>query len=120
MAIIYTYGTLRPGKGVIVHVPARLYTLGMFPGLKFNEVADDSSLVVCEPVVIPDENLSRVDAFEGYNEQDKERSLYIRRPYLDGFIYEFNLEVFSKDFIPSGDWLGYTNSEKGRACDYFG
>jgi gamma-glutamylcyclotransferase (GGCT)/AIG2-like uncharacterized protein YtfP len=120
MTIIYTYGTLRPGLGVRVHVPGRLYSLGQFPGMVFNNLPDDPYLVVCEPVEIPDENLSLVDAYEGYYQQNPEGSLYIRRPYLDGFIYEFNQELPLQGFIPSGDWLQFTGQTKGRASGHFG
>ncbi len=101
--ILYAYGTLRKGEGPTVTVKGTLYDVsgGVFPGIKLG--GDD--VVVCEK--IPVVNWHMFDQYEGYDDRDPLRSLYIRRPHLDGFIYEYNREVFPRWRIPSGDWLLY-------------
>lgn len=107
-SIIYTYGTLRPGDTETVLVPGELYDLGWFPGIKLG----GRSLVVCEKVEVHD--LDAVDKYEGYSPAYPDESLYIRRPYLDGFIYEFNGSVNPAKLVQSGDWLDYTQERRGR------
>lgn len=105
MYIIYAYGTLRPGKGDTLKVAGQLYDLGWFPGIKLGGLGE----VVCEKIEIKD--LSAIDAYEGYIPSDPENSLYIRRPFLDGYIYEYNREVDPLSRIKSGDWLYYKQGE---------
>lgn len=111
--ILYTYGTLRPGDTEPIHVAGRLYDLGWFPGIKLG----GDSFVVCEKVIIDD--LSLTDQYEGYNPQYPDESLYIRKPFLDGFIYEFNSEPNPVKQIFCGDWLEYTRETRGRNAGRF-
>ena len=99
--ILYTYGTLRPKRQefpVYYFVKGVLYDLGRFPGIKLG----GEDFVVCGKVTVKD--WGPVDRYEGYDPDDHERSLYIRVPYLDGFIYEFNRPVDGYPVIPGGDW----------------
>lgn len=111
--ILYVYGTLRPGKEKTVTIPAALYDLGWFPGVKLGEPGE----VVCEPIEVSD--WAPVDRYEGFDENDYPNSLYIRRsllvPYgIDGWIYEYNQAVNPIKKIESGDWLDYTREGRGR------
>lgn len=105
--ILYAYGTLRPGGPDIVKVQGSLYDLGWFPGIKLGGTGE----VVCERITV--EDWQAVDRYEGFREDDPENSLYLRVPYLDGFIYEFNREVNPIKLVQSGDWLDYTKKERG-------
>lgn len=109
---LYTYGTLRPGKANTVVVPGKIYDLGWFPGLVMGE-----GEVVCEKLEIKD--WSWVDRYEGYYPDDPENSLYIRRPFEDGFIYEYNRQVPDDKLIASGDWLKHTCKESGSNVERF-
>jgi len=105
---LYVYGTLRPNTGETVEVSGVLYDLGHFPGIRLG----GPGKVVCEKIEIPDE--TRFDQYEGYFPDDHEASLYIRRPFMDGFIYEFNRFPVSDDkIIHSGDWLEHKKQKKG-------
>lgn len=106
---VYAYGTLRPGLNHhVVLVKGELYDLGWFPGIKLGG-ADD---VVCERIEVQD--LGHVDRYEGYYESDPGQSLYIRRPFLDGWIYEFNGKTNPIKRIMSGDWLDYRQEKRGQ------
>ncbi len=109
---LYVYGTLRPGNTEIFRVPGVLFDIGMFPGIR---LCYDryKSFVLCEKVEIKD--WAAVDRYEGYFPDDPAASLYIRRKYADGFIYEFNHRVSDHKIIESGDWLEYRRQKKGSA-----
>lgn len=126
---LFVYGTLRPGGRETFGVPGKLYDLGWFPGIKLG----GEGTVVCERVPVTD--WAPVDRYEGYNPDDLEGSLYIRRPYLlltevgnfEGFIYEFNRDItkgwrggFTPKLIESGDWLQYRQEERGSHGRRFG
>ncbi len=104
--ILYTYGTLRPGGPNTVTIPGKLYDLGWFPGLVMGQ-----GEVVAEKIEV--EDWARVDRYEGYHPDDHEGSMYIRRPFLDGFIYEYNRRVSEDKLVECGDWLVYKNAEGG-------
>ena len=102
---VLTYGTLRPFTNKnIFRVPGRLYHLGSFPGLKLDNSSD--TMVTCELIEVTDEELERLDLYEGYRPSDPDNSLYIRRKLDWGpFIYEYNGEIQSfHEIIPSGTW----------------
>ena len=115
MNILYTYGTLRPGnEDNIVLLPGLLYDLGWFPGIKLNP--DSDKTVVAERIIINDWN--KVDAYEGYRQDDIPNSLFVRKPFLDGYVYEYNRPVCnSHRAIESGDWLEYTQEKRGHNDD---
>lgn len=106
--ILYVYGTLRPGRGNVVRVKGQLFDLGWFPGIKLDLPGE----VVCEKIEVDD--WSAVDRYEGYYPEDHEHSLYIRRPYGDGFIYEFNRDVNPVKLVQGGDWLDYRQEKRGE------
>lgn len=117
---LYTYGTLRPGDGCIYGIPGILYDIAWFPGIKL--ILDGShtvdQIVVCEKVEVKD--WDAVDRYEGYFPDDPASSLYIRREYLDGYIYEFNHTVRDHKIITSGDWLEYKSQRKGINSGHIG
>lgn len=107
-AVIYAYGTLRKLEGPEVKVKGQLFDLGWFPGARLG--GEDE--FVAERIEVDD--LAHIDAYEGYREDDHENSLYIRRPFMDGFIYEYNREVNPMNHIEGGDWVRYmANKRKG-------
>ena len=110
---VFVYGTLRPGchafrlfegKGELLGQTtlggAAIFSLGGFPGLKF----EDGSTVIGNLVRVDDESLfARLDQYEGYPH------LYDRRKVetTDGpaWVYVFNGKVREEHRIVSGDWL---------------
>lgn len=115
MNILYTYGTLRPGnENNIVLLPGLLYDLGRFPGIKLNP--DSNKTVVAERITVND--WDRADAYEGYRPNDIPNSLFVRKPFLDGYVYEYNRPVYNLHWtIESGDWLEYTQEKRGINAD---
>lgn len=109
--VIYVYGTLRPGGEDTVQVPGQLFNLGWYPGAKLG----GESTFTCERVEV--DSLDRFDLFESYDENNHSRSLYIRRPYEDGWIYEYNFRTSLDNLIESGDWLEHTGQKKGARSD---
>ena len=103
---LYTYGTLRPGVNDTVEIPGQLYDLGWFPGAKLG----GEGVIICEAKEVDEK---ATDRYEGYNPDNPEGSLYIRRPMLDGFIYEYNHSIDQCERIQSGDWLEHTNKKRG-------
>lgn len=120
---VYVYGTLRPGKqspdgSGTVQIPGKMYDLGWFPGIILEPPGGHGEdFVTCERIEV--ENLDAVDAYEGYNPELISESLYIRRPILDGWIYEYNQEVGSKSLVSCGDWLAYIEQERGIYGGHF-
>lgn len=103
--ILFTYGTLRPGSAATVIIPGKIYDLGWFPGLIMGE-----GEVVAEKIEVKD--WDRVDRYEGYNPDDHEGSLYIRQPFLGGFVYVYNRAVREDKLVKGGDWLAYVDKRK--------
>lgn len=112
--ILYVYGTLRPGGQDTVTIEGQMFDLGWFPGVRLDLPGE----VVCEKILI--EDWRRTDAYEGYNEKYPEDSLYVRKPFLDGWIYEYNQEFNPVKRVLSGDWLDYTQQERGISGGRFG
>jgi gamma-glutamylcyclotransferase (GGCT)/AIG2-like uncharacterized protein YtfP len=87
-------------------ISGRLFDLGNYPGLLLG-----SGIVQAELYEIADTSvLQRLDAYEHYDPDDPESSLYIRRlvrlaqPDCDAWLYEYNRIVSGSPSIPSGDW----------------
>ena len=104
---VLVYGTLRPFTNTnVVRVPGHLYDLGSFPGVRLDNSSD--TMVTCEVIEVTDEELERLDQYEGYRPSDPDNSLYIRRKLDWGpFIYEYNDpfgNLSEKYIVPSGDW----------------
>jgi len=112
---LYVYGTLMTGKGERVKVPGLLYDLGWFPGAKIS-TPECGREFVAEIREVTDVELKSIDRYEGYYEDAPDASLYIRKPYLDGWIYEYNRTPSPDRLIESGDWLQH-KSDKKAGCD---
>ena len=108
--VLYVYGTLRSG-GPTIRINATMYNLGWFPGI----ILGGTDEVTVERVEVDD--LSNLDRYEGYHENDPEGSLFVRRPFLDGWIYEYNGPVNESKKILSGDFLEFKGQAKGSAND---
>lgn len=107
---IYVYGTLRPAVSSPEQGIAKgwMYSLGGFPGVILPENEEDDAPYFVYDVREVDD-LTAFDGYEGYLENDPENSLYIRKPFKDGWIYEYNREVSEDRLIESGDWLSVAN-----------
>ena len=109
---IYVYGTLRPGKvSNVSKGRGFLFDLGSFPGVKLDPEGPEFTV---ESIEVDDKTLERLDRYEGYRASNPESSLYIRKPFLDGEIYEYN-GVSSGANVESGDWLIHTGRNQGSA-----
>ena len=106
---VFVYGTLRPNLGETVKVRGQLFSLGRFPGIKLGM----DGVVTCEVITVDDDELARLDRYEGYNPQNLQGSLYIRRRHEDGFIYNYNGSVRRMPLIESGDWFKYLENTNG-------
>ena len=91
-------------------IGGRLFDLGEHPGLLLGP-----GIVHAELYEIADHSiLQRLDAYEDYDPDDPEGSLYIRklvrlaRPDRDAWLYEYNRDVSGRPSIPSGDWKRFT------------
>lgn len=112
--VLYVYGTLRPNLGETVEIPGQLYALGWFPGAKIMAPGCNTR-IIAERIEVDDAELRRLDHYEGYYPDAPHNSLFIRKPYLDGEIYEYNGQVDHKELIPHGDWLKFKN-ERDKAA----
>jgi gamma-glutamylcyclotransferase (GGCT)/AIG2-like uncharacterized protein YtfP len=114
--VLYVYGTLRPGKPENeVLVPGKMYDLGWFPGVKLGE---GGFSFVAERVEVNDDVVPQIDSYEGYNPDCEEHSFYVRKPFKEGWIYEFNGEVSDETLVSGGDWLKYTEKPVGSASRF--
>jgi gamma-glutamylcyclotransferase (GGCT)/AIG2-like uncharacterized protein YtfP len=114
--VLYVYGTLRPGiKHQEERVPGLMYNLGWYPGAVLDETAETS--FVCERVEIKPEALKGFDSYEGFNDKFPESSLFVRTPYKDGFIYQYNRDVSPYSVIEGGDWLEHTDRNMGVSAN---
>lgn len=109
------YGTLRPGEPErVIRVKAKMFDLGWFPGIRLG----GNEEIIGEVIEVTDDSmLASLDRYEGYCEEDPQASLYIRRQVvIDGqayWIYEYNDEPDESRLIESGNWLDFTNEERG-------
>lgn len=111
--ILYTYGTIRPGDTEVIKAKGQMFDLGWFPGVKLGLPGE----FLCERITV--DNWDKVDAYEGFMPHNLSQSLYIRRSFLDGFIYEYNRDVGNAYRVMSGDWLEWMNEKKGVNSDRF-
>lgn len=109
---IFVYGTLRPGTGETVEIPGRMFDLGWFPGAVLIGVEPEHR-ILAEVIEVDDAGLARLDSYEGYNRHNPSSSLYVRKEYEDGFIYQYNGNVEGRFPVLSGDWLNYTQQKEG-------
>jgi gamma-glutamylcyclotransferase (GGCT)/AIG2-like uncharacterized protein YtfP len=115
---VFVYGTLRPGASEPVLVPGQMFDLGWFPGVVNIETAV-GAFFKAEIIEVDDDTLARLDSYEGYNPNHPASSLYVRKEYQDGFIYQYNGNVSGKLPVPTGDWLEYTQMTEGYNASHF-
>ena len=115
---VYVYGTLRPNSGTTCLIPGTIHDLGWYPGLAL-KAPDCGSFVVAEIIEATDEELRGLDAYEGYDENNLQNSLYLRIPYLGGFVYVYNGDMSTRPVVDGGDWLKYRGEAKGVSANRF-
>jgi gamma-glutamylcyclotransferase (GGCT)/AIG2-like uncharacterized protein YtfP len=90
-------------------IPGVIYDLGGFPGLRAGEGEVSGELYALERPAV----LEHLDAFEGFDPADPERSLYVRRrlmllePPARAWVYLYNGDPGGRPVIHSGDWRAY-------------
>ena len=122
MTVLYAYGTLRTGKqdATLTTIRGRLFDLGSYPGLILNDPPHPDAVDVVLERIETDRRLDVFDLYEGYDPNEPTSSLYIRRQFLDGWVYEYNMSLFGHYRpIPSGDWLEHIK-EKDVSYPLFG
>lgn len=113
---VLVYGTLRPGTGKLVKVPAKMYDCGAFPAIRLGNhetEKEGDSFIFAERVTVNDQELSAFDVYEGFFEKCPEKSLYIRVKHGDDWIYEFNRNIENLQIVDKGDWLKYRGQTQG-------
>ena len=115
LKVLYVYGTLRPGGGDLHKVPGRMADLGFYPGIKLLS-PEAGEFVTTERVVVSKARLEDLDRYEGFRPSDPGSSLFVRKPYLDGEIYEYNHDISQYPQVESGDWLKHISTERGTAA----
>lgn len=115
---VYVYGTLRPGGRILHRIPGVMYDLGSYPGVVRQPLSHLSFFA--EKIRVDKFRLSRLDQYEGYDENDKNGSLYLRVPYLDGWLYVYNQPLQGYEIVKSGDWLRHRRQETGPAVRLLG
>lgn len=114
--VVYVYGTLRPGSDNIELISGVMVSTGWYPGIKLAEQQDENNAhIVVERVEVSNEDIPRLDAYEGYDENDPKRSLFVRKPFRDGWIYEFNQPLDGYEVVESGDWLAHKQQKEGSS-----
>lgn len=115
---IYVYGTLRPGQVAnVVKGRGTMVNLGGFPGVVLDENGPEFT---AERIEVDEDTLERLDQYEGYRPSDPVHSLYVRKPFMDGEIYEFNRSGDNAEVVTSGDWLQFTGEPRGWAASKVG
>ena len=120
---VFVYGTLRRRKerphwmkfihdtGKQVQVQGFLYDMGWFPAL---HLEPDGYSVLCDIIQVDDDNLARLDDYEGFIPDAPNHSFYVRHLVniggLDGFIYEFHEKPDISKLILASDWLEYLDA----------
>lgn len=117
--VVYCYGTLRPGGPDTVQIPGDLYEMGWYPGADLKG-ADHPRTFTAERVEIPAANLELLDNYEGYRPERPESSLFLRVPYLDGWLYTYNKSFEGRKLIEGGDFLKHMGQTVGVAASRMG
>ena len=114
---VYVYGTLRPGSITGEWSHGTMYDMGTYPAVKLT--GPDGPMFYHEYVLVDEDELRQFDVYEGYNPQNPEGSLYLRVPFKDGFIYEYNQPLSTHRRVMSGDWLIHRSQKAGSATQTF-
>ena len=124
---IAVYGTLRyggPANGFLEGakylgkdtIPAYLYHLGWYPGIKLvDDPTKSDAATVVDVYELPKgeivDYLKTMDRYEGYSPGHPEESLFARKKILlnsnneEVFVYEYCYDVNDADLIDDGDWF---------------
>ena len=117
---IYVYGTLRPGGLTGAWSHGTMYDMGSYPAVILPKAGEEGGpMFYHEHVLVDDDVLRSFDMYEGYSPQDPDNSLYVRVPFLDGFIYEYNQPLGTRKRVMSGDWLIHRSMKAGSAAQTF-
>ena len=125
---LFAYGTLQPGHApgeiaaIVQHfeivgkgtVPGTLYDLGAYPGIVLDQAG--SRLISGTVFRLPagDDVLRRLDAYEEFDPQQPQRSLFLRRLHpvrladgriLNCWLYEYNGSLDAARIIESGSFV---------------
>lgn len=123
---LFVYGTLRTGLRPVEVAPllaelklvsaatvsGRLYDLGEYPGVRFEE-GFGSVIGELFELSDPPTHLSALDSYEGFDENALSQSLFVRtkcRPALpngqsvEAWIYVYNQSLKAAQLIESGDY----------------
>jgi gamma-glutamylcyclotransferase (GGCT)/AIG2-like uncharacterized protein YtfP len=98
--------------GTFCHVQGSLYEINWFPGIKLdkgNSQPGTHGSVYCEILSVDDQELKRLDYYEGCYPNNPDTSLFSRHLInvdgVEGWIYEYNGSVENKKRIVTGDFF---------------
>lgn len=129
MTLIVFYGTLRRGERAFLQFDiasrlrflgecffsGRLYDLGEYPGWIPGEGVVRGDLFRAHDEAV----LAELDAFEGYDPNDLDGSIYVREPIrlldrnAEAFAYRYNGLYAGRPLIRTGDWPSYRRARSG-------
>jgi len=125
---LFAYGTLQPGHAppeiaaIVQHfetvgkgtVPGTLYDLGAYPGVVLDQAGSRFISGTVFRLPAGDDVLRRLDAYEEFDPQQPQRSLFLRRlypvrladgPTLNCWLYEYNGSLDHARIIESGPFV---------------
>lgn len=80
----------------------KMYSVGGFPAV----IEDENSSIEVDIFEVNDKNVEEdMDMLEGYNPNNPESSMYIKKRINDMYIYIWNGDVHNLELIESGNWL---------------
>lgn len=123
--LVSVYGSLRRGLGnhrllensgvneigeFVTEPKYTLFSLGGFPGIHEN----GTTAVKMEVYEVDDDTFKRLDRLEGYDPDNEEYSMYLRRiintPFGDAYYYVYNGSA--RGSIEHGDWKKFLGHEE--------
>lgn len=122
---VFVYGTLlsgasRPASAFVgadvlstAYVPGAIYDLGWFPGFKTVSAIEHGDYlpeVKGELILVDEEGLERLDAYEGCPDLYSRQDITVKTEggfFVPAFIYVYNGNVHKDDLVPHGDWLAH-------------
>jgi len=100
---IYVYGTLMPkDKPAEGEAYGTMYDVGHFPAVL---LGGETRTFAYTSIEVDD--VTQHDAYEGYNPDNLSSSLYLRKPFKDGWIYVWNRSVANLPIVADGDWRAH-------------
>ncbi|MCB5162351.1 gamma-glutamylcyclotransferase family protein [Marinomonas algarum] len=120
--IVAVYGTLREGlNDHTLLSTGRRIGMGWLTGFSMHDLGGSPAIVPAhenterirvEWYKIPDTTLEELDRLEGYDPNNAETSVFLRKrvfsPYGKGWIYVYNQPLKHAPYMEAGDWVRFS------------